>query len=159
MAAPNIPRHCHSSTPLRSMSASQAAPVKIKPSILKPRSMSLLAVSKAITAPLLWATSHKEGEAGGCSLHASDTSEADSRSHTRFPLTPTLSLGERESHFPSFDEPETLQSPDACARALPLPKGEGWGEGEVRIRPGPWAVEDPCKVQPLAPCAKSQLEF
>src|SRR2546426_2444364 len=83
-----------------------------------------------------------------CSLHASDASEVNSRSHTRFPLTPTLSLGERESHFPLFDEPELLQSLDACARALPLPKGEGWGEGEVRFRPSPCAVEDPCKVQP-----------
>src|SRR5438445_3189457 len=83
-----------------------------------------------------------------CSLHASDASEVNSRSHARFPLTPTLSLGERESHFPSFDEPEPLQSPDACARALPLPKGEGWGGGGVRFRPGPCTVEDPCKVQP-----------
>src|SRR2546427_8018226 len=33
---------------------------------------------------------------------------------------------------------------------LPLPKGEGWGEGEVRVRSSPCAVEDPCKVQSLA---------
>ena len=56
---------------------------------------------------------------------------ARARSNAHFPLTPTLSLGERENHFPSFDEPGPSQSPNPCATALPLPKGEGWGEGET----------------------------
>ena len=52
-----------------------------------------------------------------------------------FPLTPALSLGEREDHRPRVQMPGAwgkLASRDA---ALPLPKGEGRGEGEQSARP------------------------
>src|SRR2546426_2988844 len=76
---------------------------------------------------------------------------ARARSNAHFPLTPTLSLGERENHFRSFDEPPLSQSPNACARALPLPKGEGRGEGEPGMRTELASeASDACKVQSLA---------
>src|SRR3989454_9437521 len=82
-----------------------------------------------------------------CSLHASDASEADSRSHTRFPLTPTLSLGERERPCARVRRWRGPWFVERWEVVLPLPKGEGWGEGEVRVRPSPCAVEDLCKGQ------------
>src|SRR2546426_10808661 len=58
-------------------------------------------------------------ECRGKRLHVTrifDSTRARSNAH--FPLTPTLSLGERENHSPSFDKPRPSQSPNACARAL-----------------------------------------
>src|ERR1043166_979680 len=49
-------------------------------------------------------------------------------SHARFPLTPTLSLGEREEQGMRNDISQGV----GCFRTPQqfLPKGEGWGEGE-----------------------------
>jgi len=51
-----------------------------------------------------------------------------------FPLTPALSLREREHHLPVSLEPETPDTDDRRSTILPLPEGEGRGEGERRIR-------------------------
>src|SRR5260221_14719375 len=47
-----------------------------------------------------------------------------------FPLTPALSLGERGNRRQSVGESETVGTRERYARGLPLPKGEGRGEGE-----------------------------
>ena len=52
-----------------------------------------------------------------------------------FPLTPALSLGEREIRTPSRDESRHFRTIRARAMVLPLPKGEGWGEGEGSAGP------------------------
>jgi len=51
-----------------------------------------------------------------------------------FPLTPALSPGEREHSRRSFGEPTDGLSVDGQAAVLPLPGGEGRGEGERRPR-------------------------
>ena len=48
-----------------------------------------------------------------------------------FPLTPTLSLGEREHQSTVGANPNGLRFADRQAKIPPLPKGEGWGEGEL----------------------------
>jgi hypothetical protein len=47
-----------------------------------------------------------------------------------FPLTPALSLGEREPRIPSLWTTRRLGWSQTWQVSLPLPKGEGWGEGE-----------------------------
>jgi hypothetical protein len=47
-----------------------------------------------------------------------------------FPLTPALSLGERENHRPLVRRPYASALLQRRPAWLPLPKGEGWGEGE-----------------------------
>jgi len=57
----------------------------------------------------------------------------------RFPLAPALSLGEREQLIPSLDLPERFGAAMRLGAILPLPWGEGWGEGVQRadqIGPG-----------------------
>jgi hypothetical protein len=60
-------------------------------------------------------------------------------SATPFPLTPALSLGERENPFPSFGETGrgNLQSAAEIKKSaeslFPLPEGEGQGEGEAGV--------------------------
>jgi hypothetical protein len=51
-----------------------------------------------------------------------------------FPLTLTLSLGEREPPPARLGNFDALRFGDRQARTLPLPKGEGWGEGEWDAR-------------------------
>jgi NADH-quinone oxidoreductase subunit M len=46
-----------------------------------------------------------------------------------FPLTPALSLWEREHRSQSVGEPGSLCNFTGRISPLPLPKGEGWGEG------------------------------
>ena len=54
-----------------------------------------------------------------------------------FPLTLTLSLGEREPRTPLREYSWSVNFFKSLATILPLPKGEGWGEGEGRIhKPG-----------------------
>ena len=50
-----------------------------------------------------------------------------------FPLTPTLSLGEREHQSTALANPNGLRFADRRTKIPPLPKGEGWGEGEGRF--------------------------
>jgi len=47
-----------------------------------------------------------------------------------FPLTPSLSLGERENRRPSVDETDGPQILRGVRVLFPLPEGEGQGEGE-----------------------------
>jgi hypothetical protein len=47
-----------------------------------------------------------------------------------FPLTPALSPREREPCIPAFGDVARVQHADARTTFLPLPKGEGRGEGE-----------------------------
>ena len=50
-----------------------------------------------------------------------------------FPLTPALSLGERESRIPSLGKPERIDRAEGLATILPLPEGEGRGVGKGDI--------------------------
>ena len=52
------------------------------------------------------------------------------RTDDSFPLTPALSLGEREPCIPSVDNPERSGKSCRLRTILPLPRGEGRGEGE-----------------------------
>ena len=51
-----------------------------------------------------------------------------------FPLTPALSLREREPYCPSWCKVEALGYIARRDTILPLPKGEGWGEGKGAVR-------------------------
>ena len=57
-----------------------------------------------------------------------------SQSDAVFPLTPALSLGERENRRQSVGKAEITERVERCALLLPLPKGEGRGEGEQDAR-------------------------
>jgi hypothetical protein len=50
-----------------------------------------------------------------------------------FPLTPALSLRERENHLPCCKKREPFEFAQTRAKQLPLPQGEGWGEGEQSV--------------------------
>jgi len=50
-----------------------------------------------------------------------------------FPLTPALSLGEREQRIPSLDKPALSDSSHRLPAILPLPWGEVRGEGKETI--------------------------
>ncbi len=54
-----------------------------------------------------------------------------------FPLTPALSLRERERHSPRSLRAERVRVPDGLATVLPRPEGEGRGEGET---PDRWII-------------------
>jgi hypothetical protein len=58
------------------------------------------------------------------------------------PLTPTLSLGERENRRQSAGESERLGMDENRAWLLPLPEGEGWGEGKRAIELDPLPKTD-----------------
>ncbi len=53
---------------------------------------------------------------------------------TAFPLTPALSLGKRENHRQRIEESAASRAVEGGATIPPLPKGEGWGEGEGGAR-------------------------
>src|SRR6266478_6395649 len=57
-----------------------------------------------------------------------------SQSDAVFPLTPALSLEERENRRQSVGKAEITERVERCALLLPLPKGEGRGEGEHGVR-------------------------
>jgi hypothetical protein len=52
------------------------------------------------------------------------------QSGTLFPLTLTLSLGEREQLLSAWEYSLNNEHFPALSRVPPLPEGEGWGEGE-----------------------------
>jgi len=56
-----------------------------------------------------------------------------STSHTPFPLTPALSPRERENRSSVIGLSEALVLVESGNAWLPLPKGEGRGEGEQMI--------------------------
>jgi len=51
-----------------------------------------------------------------------------------FPLTPALSLRERENQAPHRNNSKRLAFSNALPMMLPLPEGEGRGEGERIVR-------------------------
>ena len=51
-------------------------------------------------------------------------------SHDPFPLTPALSLRERENQGPRYNNSKRLAFSNALPTMLPLPEGEGRREGE-----------------------------
>jgi hypothetical protein len=55
---------------------------------------------------------------------------ASEKIRTAFPLTPALSLREREKLIQRWNKSENLGTSGRCNTAFPLPKGEGQGEGE-----------------------------
>src|SRR5438128_2011059 len=59
---------------------------------------------------------------------------ASGSSGVSFPLTPALSPGEREHRRQSLGESEVLKIGEGRAPGLPLPEGEGRGEGERGVR-------------------------
>ena len=72
--------------------------------------------------------------------HPYTGSDATREPERRFPLTPALSLGERENLAPSLEQPSTSEPTGCRVRVPPLPGGEGRGEGEpsCRIPPRGW---------------------
>ena len=54
-------------------------------------------------------------------------------SDTCFPLTPALSLGERENPRQRLAAPGAPRTFKRQTAAHPLPKGKGWGEGEAGV--------------------------
>ena len=54
------------------------------------------------------------------------------QSGARFPLTLTLSPGEREQLSSAWEHSLTSEHFPALPRVLPLPEGEGWGGGKPR---------------------------
>ena len=70
-----------------------------------------------------------------CTLHAPwNRVAAHATAPVAFPLTPALSLGEREPRRSALEKPKRLGFVGRLAKVLPLPKGEGWGEGERTLR-------------------------
>jgi len=73
---------------------------------------------------------------------ASSSIEGTKFANASFPLTPALSLGERESRIPTLDKSERLGRANRLETILPLPRGEGRGEGEGQLRsPNAHSVE------------------
>src|SRR5439155_8133406 len=67
---------------------------------------------------------------------SSHDNHLECRAHVLFPLAPALSLRERENRGPvcrHTGAPRWFQNWNAC---LPLPRGEGWGEGEHGVGTG-----------------------
>src|SRR6266705_3609373 len=83
-----------------------------------------------------------------CTLHASEASEADSGSHTLFPLTPTLSLGERGPSYAAFGDSEGFGSSRDGKWFSLSPRERVGVRGKCAFdNLAPAVVEDPCKVQ------------
>jgi hypothetical protein len=62
-----------------------------------------------------------------------------------FPLTPTLSLGEREARSPFIEHNRPARFADTLPKFLPLPKGEGRGEGEGHVLLGTALYPSGCR--------------
>src|SRR6266566_1038274 len=63
-------------------------------------------------------------------LHWGTRIWAVSTNERPFPLTPALSDGERENRLPQLGPVRAFRFVHRRATRPPLPKGEGWGEGE-----------------------------
>src|ERR1035438_5424659 len=63
-------------------------------------------------------------------IGASERSWTHLKPHDLFPLTPTLSPREREDSRQSVGESRAVGNCETRSLQLPLPWGEGWGEGE-----------------------------
>jgi hypothetical protein len=70
-------------------------------------------------------------EIGGVAAESPGLANSD----ISFPLTPALSLRERESSIPLCELARRVRCSDARTAVPPLPKGEGRGEGEQSARP------------------------
>jgi hypothetical protein len=71
------------------------------------------------------------------SIRDPERSEPPESSGGLFSLTPALSLREREQRSQSVENLWRASLAEALAMILPLPEGEGWGEGEYYTRPAP----------------------
>src|SRR5262245_24440809 len=65
------------------------------------------------------------------SSHAKAKTFRPTRGNDLFPLTLTLSLGEREQRASRRAKRRTVDCSPRQRTVHPLPKGEGWGEGEA----------------------------
>jgi len=70
-------------------------------------------------------------EIGEVAAESPGTADSD----VSFPLTPSLSLREREDRRPRVQTPGAPGQRAKRDATLPLPKGEGWGEGEQSACP------------------------
>jgi hypothetical protein len=62
------------------------------------------------------------------------TVERTGTTDVSFPLTPALSLGERENSAQRVCKAGAARDVERLAPSLPLPEGEGRGEGEADVR-------------------------
>ena len=62
-------------------------------------------------------------------------------SGAQFPLTLTLSSGERGQLSTAWDYSQNSEHFPALPMVLPLPEGEGWGAGEGRFRLNRYGLE------------------
>ncbi len=69
------------------------------------------------------------------------------RSCAPFPLTPPLSLREREPHKPTLEDTGRPRFADTLPAVRPLPEGEGRGEGERGARRGRCRRQAACGLQ------------
>ena len=87
------------------------------------------ATSLSLNGRVVW-TGELPPRAGTAANQASHAATA----RVLFPLTPALSLGERETTRPSVAKAESPGIVECGTAPLPLPEGEGWGEGEGTLR-------------------------
>jgi len=91
------------------------------------------------------------------SLRGDADSTLASNSKGLFPLTPALSPEERGNRLQRWDESSTLKISRGATPLLPLPGGEGWGEGEQRVEcPGRARFDESGVALRLPPQSKTE---